>query len=84
MACVAFNLLAMAALNSITATRARIETSIPRKHGPAIAGYESVQQLFSDNVHSLCLIYVQLNFQPFFVLMQALKKFFEHVLQVSK
>uniref|UniRef100_A0A0A9DM94 PEL1 n=1 Tax=Arundo donax TaxID=35708 RepID=A0A0A9DM94_ARUDO len=27
---------------SITATRARIETSIPRKHGPAIAGYESV------------------------------------------
>jgi len=41
-------------LNSITATRARIETSIPRKHGPAIAGYET-----------------------------ALKKFFEHVLQVS-
>jgi hypothetical protein len=29
-------------LNSITATRARIETSIPRKHGPAIAGYETV------------------------------------------
>ncbi|XP_073117741.1 protein PELOTA 1 isoform X2 [Elaeis guineensis] len=26
---------------SITTTRSRIETSIPRKHGPAIAGYES-------------------------------------------
>ncbi|BAS91441.1 Os04g0659900, partial [Oryza sativa Japonica Group] len=30
---------------SITVTRARIETSIPRKHGPAIAGYESVWKL---------------------------------------
>lgn len=28
--------------NSMTSTRSRIETSIPRKHGPAIAGYESV------------------------------------------
>jgi stalled ribosome rescue protein Dom34 len=27
---------------SVTSSRARIETSIPRKHGPAIAGYESV------------------------------------------
>ncbi|KAH9734516.1 protein PELOTA 1 [Citrus sinensis] len=27
---------------SMTITRSRIETSIPRKHGPAIAGYESV------------------------------------------
>lgn len=27
---------------SVTITRARIEVSIPRKHGPAIAGYESV------------------------------------------
>ncbi|XP_030967807.1 protein PELOTA 1 isoform X2 [Quercus robur] len=26
---------------SVTITRSRIETSIPRKHGPAIAGYES-------------------------------------------
>ncbi|KAH7543430.1 hypothetical protein FEM48_Zijuj02G0183200 [Ziziphus jujuba var. spinosa] len=26
----------------MTTTRSRIETSIPRKHGPAIAGYESV------------------------------------------
>lgn len=28
--------------NSVTVTRSRIETAIPRKHGPAIAGYESV------------------------------------------
>ncbi|KAK4282978.1 hypothetical protein QN277_014285 [Acacia crassicarpa] len=28
---------------SMTFTRSRIETSIPRKHGPAIAGYESDQ-----------------------------------------
>lgn len=27
---------------SVTSSRARVETSIPRKHGPAIAGYESV------------------------------------------
>ena len=27
---------------SVTSSCARIETSIPRKHGPAIAGYESV------------------------------------------
>lgn len=32
----------MADKNSMTITRSRIETSIPRKHGPAIAGYESV------------------------------------------
>lgn len=29
----------------MTVTRSRIETSIPRKHGPAIAGYESVCSL---------------------------------------
>lgn len=28
----------------MTITRCRIETSIPRKHGPAIAGYESVSE----------------------------------------
>ena len=28
--------------DSVTLTRSRIEASIPRKHGPAIAGYESV------------------------------------------
>jgi len=29
-------------IDSVTTTRSRIEVSIPRKHGPAIAGYESV------------------------------------------
>lgn len=33
--------------NSMTITRARIETSIPRKHGPAIAGYDKVKFLYS-------------------------------------
>lgn len=32
----------------MTVTRSRIEASIPRKHGPAIAGYE--------RVWSLCLL----------------------------
>lgn len=35
---------------SITTTRARIETSIPRKHGPAIAGYELALKKFFENV----------------------------------
>nr|XP_010927615.1 protein PELOTA 1 isoform X4 [Elaeis guineensis] len=35
---------------SITTTRSRIETSIPRKHGPAIAGYESALKKFFENV----------------------------------
>lgn len=35
---------------SITATRARIETSIPRKHGPAIAGYETALKKFFEHV----------------------------------
>ncbi|EEE61836.1 protein PELOTA 1 isoform X1 [Oryza sativa Japonica Group] len=35
---------------SITVTRARIETSIPRKHGPAIAGYESALKKFFEHV----------------------------------
>jgi len=29
----------------MTVTRSRIETSIPRKHGPAIAGYEKVRSI---------------------------------------
>lgn len=29
----------------MTVTRSRIESSIPRKHGPAIAGYEKVCSL---------------------------------------
>ncbi|XP_054805228.1 protein PELOTA 1 isoform X3 [Prosopis cineraria] len=35
---------------SMTVTRSRIETSIPRKHGPAIAGYEAALNKFFDNV----------------------------------
>ncbi|BBH06809.1 Eukaryotic release factor 1 family protein [Prunus dulcis] len=35
---------------SMTITRSRIETSIPRKHGPAIAGYESALSKFFENV----------------------------------
>ncbi|XP_031402267.1 protein PELOTA 1 isoform X2 [Punica granatum] len=35
---------------SMTTTRARIETSIPRKHGPAIAGYDSALNKFFENV----------------------------------
>ncbi|XP_020973342.1 protein PELOTA 1 isoform X3 [Arachis ipaensis] len=35
---------------SMTITRSRIETSIPRKHGPAIAGYESALNKFFENV----------------------------------
>ncbi|KAG9447440.1 hypothetical protein H6P81_013568 [Aristolochia fimbriata] len=35
---------------SVTATRARIESSIPRKHGPAIAGYEKALNRFFEHV----------------------------------
>lgn len=35
---------------SITTTRSRVETSIPRKHGPAIAGYDSALKKFFENV----------------------------------
>lgn len=35
---------------SITTTPSRIETSIPRKHGPAIAGYESALKKFFEKV----------------------------------
>nr|BCN28338.1 the messenger RNA surveillance factor Pelota [Capsicum annuum] len=35
---------------SLTITRSRIETSIPRKHGPAIAGYDKALNKFFDNV----------------------------------
>lgn len=39
--------------NSVTVTRSRIETSIPRKHGPAIAGYESVGSfIFWEHIFS--------------------------------
>uniref|UniRef100_A0A0C9RRV9 Protein pelota homolog n=1 Tax=Wollemia nobilis TaxID=56998 RepID=A0A0C9RRV9_9CONI len=35
---------------SVTTTRARIEASIPRKRGPAIAGYEKALNKFFENV----------------------------------
>ncbi|KAH9603631.1 hypothetical protein KSS87_012446, partial [Heliosperma pusillum] len=35
---------------SVTLTRSRIEVSIPRKHGPGIAGYESALERFFENV----------------------------------
>ncbi|XP_010246377.1 PREDICTED: protein PELOTA 1 [Nelumbo nucifera] len=35
---------------SVTTTRSRIETSIPRKHGPAVAGYETALNKFFENV----------------------------------
>ncbi|XP_073123220.1 protein PELOTA 1 [Henckelia pumila] len=35
---------------SVTTTRSRVETSIPRKHGPAIAGYDKALNKFFDNV----------------------------------
>ncbi|KAL8170832.1 hypothetical protein V2J09_022636 [Rumex salicifolius] len=35
---------------SVTNTRSRIEVSIPRKHGPAIAGYETALKKFFENV----------------------------------
>nr|AGJ52120.1 PELOTA [Solanum lycopersicum]AGJ52122.1 PELOTA [Solanum lycopersicum] len=35
---------------SVTITRSRIESSIPRKHGPAIAGYDKALNKFFDNV----------------------------------
>lgn len=35
---------------SVTTTRAKIETSIPRKRGPAIAGYEKALNKFFENV----------------------------------
>ncbi|KAJ4955590.1 hypothetical protein NE237_012373 [Protea cynaroides] len=46
---------------SITTTRSRIETSIPRKHGPAIAGYESALNKFFENVLQAFLKHVDFN-----------------------
>ncbi|CAN6487258.1 unnamed protein product [Victoria cruziana] len=36
--------------DSITTTRSRIEASIPRKHGPALGGYEKALNRFFENV----------------------------------
>ncbi|XP_054805221.1 protein PELOTA 1 isoform X2 [Prosopis cineraria] len=46
---------------SMTVTRSRIETSIPRKHGPAIAGYEAALNKFFDNVLHAFLKHVDFN-----------------------
>ncbi|KAF7132601.1 hypothetical protein RHSIM_Rhsim09G0131200 [Rhododendron simsii] len=35
---------------SVTTTRSRIEGSIPRKHGPAVAGYDKALNKFFENV----------------------------------
>ncbi|PON45491.1 Translation release factor pelota [Parasponia andersonii] len=46
---------------SMTITHSRIETSIPRKHGPGIAGYESALNKFFENVLQAFLKYVDFN-----------------------
>ncbi|KAK8657023.1 hypothetical protein V6N13_098957 [Hibiscus sabdariffa] len=46
---------------SMTSTRSRIETSIPRKHGPAIAGYESALKKFFENVLQAFIKHVDFN-----------------------
>ncbi|XP_043720647.1 protein PELOTA 1 [Telopea speciosissima] len=46
---------------SVTLTRSRIETSIPRKHGPAIAGYEAALNKFFENVLQAFLKHVDFN-----------------------
>ncbi|XP_022718524.1 protein PELOTA 1-like isoform X3 [Durio zibethinus] len=46
---------------SVTSTRSRIETSIPRKHGPAIAGYESALKKFFENVLQAFLKHIDFN-----------------------
>ncbi|KAJ7978239.1 Protein pelota-like [Quillaja saponaria] len=46
---------------SMTITRSRIETSIPRKHGPAIAGYDSALNKFFENVIQAFLKHVDFN-----------------------
>ncbi|RVX07309.1 putative ribonuclease H protein [Vitis vinifera] len=45
----------------LTITRSRIEASIPRKHGPAIAGYEAALNKFFENVLQAFLKYVDFN-----------------------
>ncbi|KAL2949984.1 hypothetical protein AAZX31_20G206100 [Glycine max] len=46
---------------SMTVTRSRIETSIPRKHGPAIAGYEKALDKFFQNVLQAFLKHIDFN-----------------------
>ncbi|EOY09957.1 Eukaryotic release factor 1 (eRF1) family protein isoform 1 [Theobroma cacao] len=46
---------------SMTSTRSRIETSIPRKHGPAIAGYEAALKKFFENVLQAFMKHIDFN-----------------------
>ncbi|CAN1765605.1 Protein PELOTA 1 [Linum perenne] len=46
---------------SVTTSRSRIETSIPRKHGPGIAGYDSALNKFFQNVLQAFLKHVDFN-----------------------
>ncbi|XP_028054371.1 protein PELOTA 1 [Camellia sinensis] len=46
---------------SVTITRSRIEASIPRKHGPAIAGYDKALNKFFDNVLTAFLKHIDFN-----------------------
>ncbi|XP_073306660.1 protein PELOTA 1-like [Primulina huaijiensis] len=46
---------------SVTTTRSRVETSIPRKHGPAVAGYDKALNKFFDNVLMSFLKHVDFN-----------------------
>ena len=69
----------------MTITRSRIETSIPRKHGPAIAGYESVwllsyRKLLSLISRPLSPIFHFSNLTENLSVLQDLNKFFENVL----
>ncbi|KAK6156227.1 hypothetical protein DH2020_010475 [Rehmannia glutinosa] len=46
---------------SVTTTRSRVETSIPSKHGPSIAGYDKALNKFFDNVLQAFLRNVDFN-----------------------
>lgn len=46
---------------SVTTTKARIETSIPRKHGPALAGYDKAVKKFLENVLQAVLHHIDFN-----------------------
>lgn len=46
---------------SLTTTRAKIETSIPRKHGPAIAGYQTALNKFFEHLLQAFLKHVDFN-----------------------
>lgn len=46
---------------SVTTTKARIETSIPRKHGPALAGYDKAVNKFLENALQAVLRHIDFN-----------------------